>query len=123
MTRPLNVDRILAAADYIDPLFLETLRLRGTALAADLGCELLLKIEYLNPIRSFKGRGAELFIKATASAVYLASMVMTMSSASARACERQCRSRASGRQQATALPRGQNGPRPGRPPARGAAGV
>lgn len=61
MTRQLSIDRILAAATHIDATFLETPLLRRTALDADLGCELLLKIECLNPIRSFKGRGAELF--------------------------------------------------------------
>jgi threonine dehydratase len=43
------------------PVFLETPLLRRTPLDAELGCELLFKIETLNPIRSFKGRGAELF--------------------------------------------------------------
>jgi hypothetical protein len=61
MTRPLDINRIGDAAKHIDPVFLETPLLRRTPLDAELGCELLFKIETLNPIRSFKGRGAELF--------------------------------------------------------------
>ena len=61
MTRPLDIDRIRDAAKHIDPVFVETPLLRRTVLDAELGCELLLKVESLNPIRSFKGRGAELF--------------------------------------------------------------
>jgi threonine dehydratase len=60
MTRPLDIDRIGDAAKHIDSVFMET-PLRRTVLDAELGCELLFKIETLNPIRSFKGRGAELF--------------------------------------------------------------
>jgi threonine dehydratase len=61
MTRSLDIDRTRNAAKHIDPVFLETPLLRRTPLDTELGCELLLKIESLNPIRSFKGRGAELF--------------------------------------------------------------
>ena len=62
MTRPLSIDRILTAATLIDARFLDTPVLGRTALDTDLGCGLLLKVECLNPIRSFKGRGAELFV-------------------------------------------------------------
>jgi hypothetical protein len=61
MTRPLDIDRIRDAAKHIDSVFLDTPLLHRTVLDAELGCELLLKVETLNPIRSFKGRGAELF--------------------------------------------------------------
>jgi threonine dehydratase len=61
MTRPLDIDRIRDAAKHIDSVFLDTPLLHRAVLDAELGCELLLKVETLNPIRSFKGRGAELF--------------------------------------------------------------
>jgi threonine dehydratase len=61
MTRPVDIDQIRGAAKHIDPVFIETPLLRRTVLDAELGCELLFKVETLNPIRSFKGRGAELF--------------------------------------------------------------
>ncbi len=46
----------------IDPVFLHTPLLRGTSLDAALGAELMFKVETLNPIRSFKGRGTELLL-------------------------------------------------------------
>ncbi|HEV2621947.1 MAG TPA: pyridoxal-phosphate dependent enzyme [Frateuria sp.] len=54
-------DRIVQAARYIDPLFLQTPLVRDDALDRMLGCRLLAKIELANAIGSFKGRGAELF--------------------------------------------------------------
>jgi threonine dehydratase len=59
--RSVSADRIAAAAAAIDPAFTGTPLLRGSALDGALGVELALKVETLNPIRSFKGRGTELF--------------------------------------------------------------
>jgi threonine dehydratase len=61
MKRSLDVNRVLSAAEHIDPIFLDTPLIRRSTLDEMLGCELFLKIESLNPLRSFKGRGAELF--------------------------------------------------------------
>ena len=44
----------------IDPAFLRSPMLRGTSLDRVTGAEVVLKVETLNPIRSFKGRGTEL---------------------------------------------------------------
>ena len=44
----------------IDPVFLNTPLLRGTSLDRAVDAELTCKVETLNPIRSFKGRGTEL---------------------------------------------------------------
>ena len=46
----------------IDPIFLNSPLLRGTSLDRALDTELFCKVETLNPIRSFKGRGTELLI-------------------------------------------------------------
>ena len=46
----------------IDPVFLNSPLLRGTSLDAALGAALTFKVETLNPIRSFKGRGTELLV-------------------------------------------------------------
>ena len=46
----------------IDPVFLDSPALRGSALDDVLDVELVLKVETLNPIRSFKGRGTELLL-------------------------------------------------------------
>ncbi len=46
----------------IDPIFLNTPLLRGTSLDRAIDAELCCKVETLNPIRSFKGRGTELLV-------------------------------------------------------------
>lgn len=46
----------------IDPVFLNTPLLRGTSLDRAVDAELTCKVETLNPIRSFKGRGTELLV-------------------------------------------------------------
>src|SRR3954447_23672475 len=43
----------------IDPVFLDTPSLPCAPLGRALGCSVTLKIETLNPVRSFKGRGTE----------------------------------------------------------------
>jgi threonine dehydratase len=53
---------IAAAYAAIDPVFLRTPLCGHPAADAALGFELLVKVETLNPIRSFKGRGAEWFL-------------------------------------------------------------
>jgi len=58
--RRISLERIARAADLIDPVFLNTPQFRAEALEPVLGCRLLVKVETANPIRSFKGRGAEL---------------------------------------------------------------
>jgi threonine dehydratase len=56
----LSLDRIARAATLIDPVFLNTPQYLAESLGARLGCRLVVKVETANPIRSFKGRGAEL---------------------------------------------------------------
>jgi threonine dehydratase len=55
----LHLDRIHGAVDAIDPVFLDTPALPCAPLGEALGCSVLLKVETLNPVRSFKGRGTE----------------------------------------------------------------
>jgi threonine dehydratase len=54
----LSLDHIAAAMTMIDPVFLHTPQFRAEALEPTLGCQLVVKVETVNPIRSFKGRGA-----------------------------------------------------------------
>lgn len=58
----LKLTNIERAAQLIDPIFLNTPQYRAEALEAALGCRLVVKVETLNPIRSFKGRGASYFV-------------------------------------------------------------
>lgn len=50
---------MLATRAHIDPVFLDTPVMRHQGLDEALGCAVTLKLETLNPIRSFKGRGTE----------------------------------------------------------------
>ena len=62
MNHRLSLAHIEQAMQIIDPVFLHTPQYRAESLGAVLGCQLVVKIETLNPIRSFKGRGASYFL-------------------------------------------------------------
>ncbi|HEX3761833.1 MAG TPA: threonine/serine dehydratase, partial [Kofleriaceae bacterium] len=55
----LSLDRIAEAARTIDPVFLHSPQFVCEPLAERVGGRLTLKVETVNPIRSFKGRGAD----------------------------------------------------------------
>ena len=55
----LRLDRVRSAVGEIDPVFLDTPVLPCAPLGRALGCSMTLKVETLNPVRSFKGRGTE----------------------------------------------------------------
>jgi len=57
----LSLERIEQAAGVIDPVFLNSPQFRAEPLERQLDCRVVVKVETLNPIRSFKGRGAEFF--------------------------------------------------------------
>ena len=55
----LQLDQVRGAVNAIDPVFLDTPALPCPPLGHVLGCSMTLKVETLNPVRSFKGRGTE----------------------------------------------------------------
>jgi threonine dehydratase len=55
----LRLDRVRAAVGEIDPAFVDTPALPCAPLGRALGCSVTLKVETLNPVRSFRGRGTE----------------------------------------------------------------
>jgi threonine dehydratase len=57
-----DLARIRDAVTSIDPAFLQTPQFASWPLDAALGCTVTLKVETLNPVRSFKGRGIELVV-------------------------------------------------------------
>ncbi len=59
----LSLERIARAAREIDPVFRGTPQYRAESLGELLGCDLVVKVETLNPIRSFKGRGTDFFVR------------------------------------------------------------
>jgi threonine dehydratase len=58
VTSRLQLERIEEAARIVDPVFLQSPQFRVESLEQVLGCRVVLKVEVLNPVRSFKGRGA-----------------------------------------------------------------
>ena len=59
MLHRLKIARIREAVGSIDPVFLHTPQYHADSLSRLLGTKILVKVETANPIRSFKGRGAE----------------------------------------------------------------
>lgn len=57
--RRIRLEGIAAAAEALDPAFAHTPQFVSDALSARLGMRMLCKVETLNPIRSFKGRGTD----------------------------------------------------------------
>jgi threonine dehydratase len=63
VTRRITIQRIEAAARAIDPVFLHTPQWVCEPLGDEIGVRVALKAEILNPIRSFKGRGADWLVQ------------------------------------------------------------
>jgi threonine dehydratase len=59
MLHRLKIAGFREAVGSIDPVFLHTPQFRADSLSRLLGTKILVKVETANPIRSFKGRGAE----------------------------------------------------------------
>jgi threonine dehydratase len=62
MKHRLSIQHIAAASEAIDPAFRDTPQYEAETLREQLGCRLVVKVETLNPIRSFKGRGAQFLV-------------------------------------------------------------
>jgi threonine dehydratase len=63
MTEPLSLERIEAATQLIDPVFRNSPQFVDAQLSASLGREVIVKVETANPLGSFKGRGADFFVR------------------------------------------------------------
>jgi threonine dehydratase len=62
MKHRLSLQHIVAASAAIDPAFRDTPQYEAETLQPQLGCRLVVKVETLNPIRSFKARGAQFLV-------------------------------------------------------------
>ncbi len=58
----LSLDQIRKSAAVVPPEFLNSPQYNCEPLSEVLGCQLTLKLDFTNPIRSFKGRGASFFV-------------------------------------------------------------
>ena len=63
MDSSITVEGIRAAARLIDPVFLDSPEFDCEPLSARLGVSTVLKVETVNPIRSFKGRGTDYLLE------------------------------------------------------------
>jgi threonine dehydratase/peptide deformylase len=59
----LSVAQIARASGMIDPVFRDTPQYESDALNEALNCRITLKVETVNPIRSFKGRGTDFLLQ------------------------------------------------------------
>lgn len=62
-TMAVDIELIERAAGEIDPVFTSSPVMQSETLDDILGAKLLLKVETLNPIRCFKGRGADFLVR------------------------------------------------------------
>lgn len=62
MTHRLSIESIRRAAKVIDPVFLNTPQYAAESLSDALGARVIVKVETANPIRCFKGRGADYYV-------------------------------------------------------------
>lgn len=58
----LNLDRITSSPGKISSVFLNTPQYQCESLSKILDCQITIKLEMLNPVRSFKGRGTDLAV-------------------------------------------------------------
>ncbi len=89
MTDPsprLSIERIEQAARTIDPVFLRSPQFVCEPLGDELGARLALKVETLNPIRSFKGRGADWLVAQAAADPLVCASAGNFGQAMAYAC-------------------------------------
>jgi threonine dehydratase len=59
----IDLARIEEAARVIDPVFRDSPQFTSEQLCAALGREVLVKLEVVNPLGSFKGRGADFLVR------------------------------------------------------------
>lgn len=62
MAHRISLDRIAAASEVIDPVFLNSPQYESEPLSDALGVRTVVKVETANPIRCFKGRGADHYL-------------------------------------------------------------
>jgi threonine dehydratase len=67
----LSSERIARAYRAIDPIFRDTPQFGAAVLSERFGCDVIVKAETLNPIRSFKARGAQFFVSELAGSPHL----------------------------------------------------
>lgn len=62
MAHRIAIEHIEEAARVIEPVFRDTPQFVAESLSAVVGARVVVKVETVNPVRSFKGRGADYFV-------------------------------------------------------------
>jgi threonine dehydratase len=84
-----RIERVERAFDVINPVFLHTPQFVCEPLGEALGVRVAIKVETINPIRSFKGRGADFLVsQAAAGAPMMCASAGNFGQAMAYACRR-----------------------------------
>lgn len=83
-----SIDDISKAVSVIDPVFLNTPQYECETLGQELGTRVIIKVETLNPIRSFKGRGAELLVSKNSSQKIICASAGNFGQAMAYSCRK-----------------------------------
>jgi threonine dehydratase len=91
-THRLSLEKIARSAASIDPVFLHAPQYVSAGLSRALGSEVTLKIETVNPIGSFKGRGASFFVQEVVSSGRVRPMVCASAGNFGQALAYACRS-------------------------------
>lgn len=89
----LSLDNIERAAAVIAPVFRNSPQYECEPLSAVLGCRLTLKVESLNPLRSFKGRGVDFFMHERAGTLVARTLVCATAGNFGQAMAYVCRAR------------------------------
>ena len=92
-THRLSLANIERAATQIDPIFLHSPQFECEPLSQSLGASLMLKVETLNPLRSFKGRGADFFMRENAERLAMRTLVCATAGNWGQAMAYACRAR------------------------------
>jgi threonine dehydratase len=92
-THRISLEHIADAAREIDPVFLNSPQFVCEPLSFWLKCDLTLKVETLNPIRSFKGRGADYFLQKRAARLKSGTLVCASAGNFGQAMAYACRKR------------------------------
>jgi threonine dehydratase len=88
MQKRLSISEVEKAVHFIDPVFLNSPQFFHEPLGHSLGCNLLIKVETLNPVRSFKGRGADLLVSHATESELMCASAGNFGQAMAYACRK-----------------------------------
>src|SRR5258708_36813790 len=88
MQKRLSLNAVDKAVQLIDPVFLNSPQFFHEPLGDQFECRLVLKIETLNPVRCFKGRGADFLVSNSIESELICASAGNFGQAMAYACRK-----------------------------------